>query len=41
MIRVRKIAHASYEVPDVEQQTNYRGCVLDVLVAARCFAIGD
>jgi catechol-2,3-dioxygenase len=28
MIRVRKIAHASYEVPDVEQQTEYYTNVL-------------
>src|SRR6202165_3685188 len=35
MIRVRKIAHASYEVPDVEQQTDYYTNVLGMTLAGK------
>ena len=34
MIRVRKIAHASYEVPDVEQQTDYYTNILGMKLVA-------
>src|SRR5579864_9504627 len=35
MIRVRKIAHASYEVPDVEQQTDYYTNILGMKLVAK------
>src|SRR5256886_362256 len=35
MIRVRKIAHASYEVPDVEQQTDYYTSVLGMTLVGK------
>ena len=35
MIRVKKIAHASYEVPDVEQQADYYSNILGMTVAAK------
>ena len=35
MIRVKKIAHASYEMPDVEQQAEYYANVLGMTVAAK------
>jgi catechol 2,3-dioxygenase-like lactoylglutathione lyase family enzyme len=35
MIRVKKIAHASYEVPDLEQQTEYYTNVLGMTLAAK------
>ena len=35
MIRVKKIAHASYEVPDLEQQTDYYTNVLGMTLAAK------
>ncbi len=35
MIRVKKIAHASYEVPDVEQQTDYYANILGMTPVAR------
>ena len=35
MIRVRKIAHASYEMPDIEKQTEYYTDILGLSVAAK------
>ena len=35
MIRVKKIAHASYDVPDLEQQTDYYTNILGMTVAAK------
>src|ERR1700739_3371089 len=35
MIRVKKIAHASYEMPDVEQQADYYVNVLGLTLAAK------
>ena len=35
MIRVKKIAHASYEVPDLEQQADYYANILGMTVAAK------
>ena len=35
MIRVKKIAHASYEMPDVEQQADYYSNILGMTVAAK------
>src|ERR1700722_9653734 len=35
MIRVRKIAHASYEVPDVEQQTDYYANILGMTLVGK------
>jgi catechol-2,3-dioxygenase len=35
MIRVKKIAHASYEVPDVEQQAEYYTNILGMTLAAK------
>jgi len=35
MIRVKKIAHASYEVPDVDQQADYYSNILGMTVAAK------
>src|SRR5712692_10554271 len=35
MIRVRKIAHASYEMPDLEHQLEYYTEILGLAVAAR------
>src|SRR5580700_7198777 len=35
MIRVKKIAHASYQMPDVEQQAEYYANVLGMTVAAK------
>jgi catechol 2,3-dioxygenase-like lactoylglutathione lyase family enzyme len=35
MIRVSKIAHASYETPDLDQQTEYYAEILGLAVAAR------
>ncbi len=35
MIRVKKIAHASYDVPDVEQQADYYTNILGMTVAAK------
>ena len=35
MIRVKKIAHASYEMPEVEQQAEYYANVLGMTVAAK------
>ena len=35
MIRVRKIAHASYETPDLDQQTEYYTNVLGLTLAAK------
>ena len=35
MIRVKKIAHASYDVPDVEQQADYYSNILGMTVAAK------
>ena len=35
MVRVRKIAHASYDVPDVEQQADYYSNILGMTVAAK------
>ena len=35
MIRVRKIAHASYEVPDLEQQTDYYTNILGMTLVGK------
>ena len=35
MIRVKKIAHASYEVPDVEKQTDYYTNILGMTLVAK------
>src|ERR1700740_2905571 len=35
MIRVRKIAHASYEVPDLEQQTGYFTNILGMTLVGK------
>jgi catechol 2,3-dioxygenase-like lactoylglutathione lyase family enzyme len=35
MIRVSKIAHASYETPDLAQQTEYYTAILGLTVAAQ------
>ena len=35
MIRVRKIAHASYEMPDLEQQVAYYTDILGLTVTAK------
>ena len=35
MIRVKKIAHASYEVPDVERQTDYYTNILGMTLIAK------
>ena len=35
MIRVRKIAHASYEMPDLEKQTEYYTTILGLTLTAK------
>ena len=35
MIRVKKIAHVSYQMPEVEQQAEYYANVLGMTVAAK------
>ena len=35
MIRVRKIAHASYETPDLDKQTEYYTDILGLTLTAR------